>query len=85
MSFAPKPLPRDASLPRIVDNSNSNFDLLAKTIMDLTNRVNDLETRLQRQSSVAGITETLNFNGVGSGEVLTMEVRGGSVITRTVV
>ena len=85
MSFAPKPLPKDASTERIVDNSNVNFEMLSRTVKELTDKINFLEKELRKKASITGLTETLNFNGSGAGEVLTMDVQGGSVLSRTVV
>ena len=83
MSFTPKVLPTNASPKKIVDVLNVNFQLLAHAFNDINNRINALSEQTKKKGSVAGLSETLNFNGAGAGDVLTLTIVGGSVTGKT--
>jgi len=83
MSFSPQPLPSNSTTMQIVDAFNSNFQLLAKAINDIQDKQDQILERTKKKASIAGLTETLNFNGSLSGEILTLTLVGGSVIEKT--
>jgi len=83
MSFSPKPLPTDVSPAKIVEAFNANFQLLALAVNDIENRINTIADQTRKKGSVAGLSEILNFNGSGAGDVLTLTIVGGSVTGKT--
>lgn len=85
MSFVPTPVPKSASSEQITQINNINLQLISAAIQELEDTQKEIKQKQRKQSSISGLTETLNFNGVSSGEVLTLTLSGGVIIAKTVV